>query len=480
MRHVILLLLTLASGATLSDLASAQPTETPAPIEKPATASGSMESAPESTGPFLSMEQAIKNGLTQHPILDKSRYESLAAKAVTTQTVGELYPWIEASAAMGNGSIRIVTTDGKTIHDRGSRGFDPGGALAKHNQNMLTGGLLVNQLISDFGYTAHRILASRAAEAATQKEIQTHRAIVILNVQKAYLNCLLQQSLAHIAAETVKRRKVVRDQIETLYRRQLKSKVDLDLIKVEVSNAELALINATNELAQRFAELNNAMGIRGSASYQLEKVSVEVGSLPNPESLVEEGLTYRPELLGSKDRIKARDELVKSAKALAYGSVTGIAVYGTTRYFSTHESGMHDNQIAPFYGVGATLRYPIFTGFKVESQVKEAMFRKGEAEYELQSEANEVVLQVVRSYLTEKTNADQIELEKQRVAFAIEALQLSQERYRIGLSPIIEVVRATTARFEAESRLAEAQYIYKTSQAAVAFAVGREYRKYEY
>ena len=187
-------------------------------------------------GSLLTLAEAIRTGLATHPLLERSRYSALIAKALTRQTQGERYPWLEASIAGSSGSIRIITTDGKAIHDRGGHGFDPGGALAKHNQNMVSGGFMLNQLISDFGYTAHRILATEANEAASEKEILTNKAFVILNVQKAYLNALLQQSLVTIAAETVKQRQAVRDQVQALYQHQLKSKVDLDLMLVEVSN----------------------------------------------------------------------------------------------------------------------------------------------------------------------------------------------------------------------------------------------------
>ena len=119
-----------------------------------------------------------------------------------------------------------------------------------------------------------------------------------------------------------------------------------------------------------------------------------------------------------------------------------------------------------------------FTGFRIQNQIKEASHRKGEAEEELQSLANEIILQIIRAYLTRTTNAEQIALEQERVTFSKEALLLAQTRYRLGLSPIVEVVRATAVLFESESRLAEARYIYKTSESVVAYATGQEYKRF--
>lgn len=124
------------------------------------------------------------------------------------------------------------------------------------------------------------------------------------------------------------------------------------------------------------------------------------------------------------------------------------------------------------------MKFPLFTGFRIQNQIKEANHRKGETEEELQNLANDIVLQIVRAYLTRTTNAEQITLEQERVAFAKEALVLAQERYRLGLNPIVEVVRATAALFESESRLAEARYIYKTSESVVAYATGQDYKRF--
>lgn len=473
MRQLLLALLLLLSTTVLSGAVSALPGGSPAPNE----ATSSPPARPPA-GAFLTLDRAIRIGLAEHPLLEQSRQTSLAAKAITKQIRGDLLPWLEASVAGTSGSIRVVTTDGKTIHDRGGHGFDPGGALPKHNQNMLTGGLLLNQLLTDFGYTAHRILARLATEAATEKEILTNKALVILNVQKAYFGCLTQQRLMEIAAETLKLRKAIRDQIQTLYKQQLKPKLDLDLIQVEVATAKLALIQARNDLSERFAALNHAMGIAGSEQYELEKIPVSVVPAQSPDVLVEAGLTNRPELLGAQDRLQATKALLKAAKALDFGSITGLGMIAVTKYWDVHEGGITNDEIDPIWGVGATARLPLFTGFKIQNQIVEARHHKEEAKEELEHLGNEVILQVMRAYLAQTTNAEQIPLEQERVAFAREALGLAQERYRLALSSIIEVVRATTALFEAESSLAEAQFIYKTSEAALAYATGHDYKRY--
>src|SRR3982751_4406278 len=64
--------------------------------------------------PILTLTDAIRVGLDRHPSLEQSRYASQAAKAITKQIQGDRYPWLEASVAGTSGSLRIVTTDGRT------------------------------------------------------------------------------------------------------------------------------------------------------------------------------------------------------------------------------------------------------------------------------------------------------------------------------------------------------------------------------
>lgn len=451
----------------------------------------------EPVTPHLTLSQAIQSGLDRHPALARAEAVARGATSETKQTRGRLYPWIEASAAGSTGSLRVRSSDGATIHATGDlaagflknraglhlhgggRGFALAGALPQHNQNMVTGGLIVNQLITDFGNTAHRILANTALEEASEKDRLMHKALVVLNVQQAYFTCLMQQRLTDIAAENLEKRQAIREQIAAFYRHQVKSKLDLDLVTVEVRNAELALIKARNDVTQAFAALNHAMGVEGPAQYRLEAVPVQPESAPDPAGLVEQALKSRPELLGSQDRLQATRELLEAVKALHLGEISAVGAAGMTQYGDVHDGGIPPDGFATFWGFGVTARLPLFTGFKIQQQVVEAGHRRGQAEQDIQQTANEVTLQVVRATVGQVAAAEQIRLEEERVAFAKEAVDLAQARYKLGLSSIVEVIRAVTAQLDAESRLAEARYVYKKSQALVAYAAGQDYLKYK-
>ncbi len=308
--------------------------------------------------------------------------------------------------------------------------------------------------------------------------MMTHKAQVILNVQRAYLTTLLRQRQAELAASTLRAREAFRDRVSSLYRNQLKSKVDLDLLEVEVSNAKFDLLGRTNDVKQEFAALNNAMGLSVAHPYQLQRIEAVISKLPALETLLKQGLDARPELRGARDKVQTSEEYLKAVKALHFGSLSGVGVIGATKYFDVHDGGLENDAVEPMWGIGATIRFPLFSGFKVQHQVTEASHHKGEDEQELQQTMNEVTVQIIRAYLTQISNGQQLPVEQERVNVAREALSLAQERYRNALASIVEVVQSATLLFQAESRLAELQFVYQLGDAAIEYATGQLYQRY--
>jgi outer membrane protein len=87
-------------------------------------------------------------------------------------------------------------------------------------------------------------------------------------------------------------------------------------------------------------------------------------------------------------------------------------------------------------------------------------------------------LEVTDAYLTLQTARQQIIVEEKEVESARSALTLAKERYRMGLSSIVDVTTATTVLLMAEVRLSEARYAIQASAAAVAFATGIGYQQF--
>ena len=451
--RLVCVLVSIACGVTSSFAADKMPSP-PVPV----------------AGASLSWEQAVRTAVEKQPLLKAAEHEALESQAVVKQIESVNYPQITGFYSNSGGNTRVLANLGIS------------GSLPKPTNYLTTPGIRADFLITDFGQTAHRILSQKSFAASAEKAVLTSKALTILNVEQAYLNCLKQQRLVEIALQVMKERDLIRQQTDALYRRELRSKLDLDFASVEFSRAEVVLIKAQNNLALAFAVLNTAMGLQGPGTYVLDQVLPAVTSSTGPESLVQEALNRRPELLGSKDRIQAAEEALKAAKALRFGSITAIGTLGYT-WWSREEQpsgGAVSNPGAQlgWYGLGGTSAFPLYTGGRIEGQIDEADARKGEIQATSRSIANEIVLQVAQAYLSRLTAEQQIKVAEERVAHAREALTLARERYKASLGSILDVMTATTDLLSAEVGLTEAQYDYRASEAALAYATGAEYARY--
>jgi outer membrane protein len=215
-------------------------------------------------GSFLGVQRAVDIAVKNHPMLLEGAANLKASEARTEQARSLYYPQVYANAN---------TVAGAGVSNPR---FLVGGGLLRENQTTFTGGVIANQRIYDFGYTSNLVESSKLAERAQGQDVSARRALVLLYVQRAYLNSLKRRRLVQIAEETVRERGIIAGQIETLYRQQLKSKLDFDLAHVELVNAQSLLVRSRNDLKASYADLNRTMGIAGADDYVLEDISVEV------------------------------------------------------------------------------------------------------------------------------------------------------------------------------------------------------------
>ncbi|MBM4121439.1 MAG: TolC family protein [Nitrospira sp.] len=423
------------------------------------------------TSPALTWESAIGTGVTKHPLIEAAQHGVLETEAVTNRIASINYPQVSGILVGTGGNTRVLSNLGIS------------GSLPKPTNPMATAGSRVDLLITDFGRTTHRILANKALAASAEKDVLMMKAWVILSVEQAYLNCLKQQRLVEITREVLTERQLIRSQAETLYRHQLRAKLDFDLAAVEAAKAELDFIKARNDLKAAYAALNAAMGIQGPDAYTLNEVQAAVTPAQPIEPLFKQALEKRPELLGSRDRVQAAEEALKAAQALNFGSISAIGTagyswWGHQEVVSVQGNPNNPNAQLGWWGVGVATSTPLYTGPRIQSQIDEADARKGEAQATARTIANDVILQVAKAYLSRLTAEQQIQVAQERVAHAREALTLARERYKAGLGSILDVTTATADLLAAQTGLAEAQYEYRAGDSALAYAIGSEYARY--
>lgn len=407
-------------------------------------------------GRFLSLKEALEVAVQQHPLLQAADANLKAAQARTEQTRSLYYPQVYAdfATAAGVGGInpRFVT---------------PAGSMLRQNLSQYTGGVIANQRLYDFGLTKDLVESSRKEATAREQDIHARRVLVELNVQRVYLTSLKHNRLVQIAEDRIRVRGAIKSQVEALYRQDLRSKLDLDFVQVELTNAESALVKARNNLKASFADLNRAMGIAGSDDYVLEDIQTDVRSLPPLESFLSSSRDH-PELKRAQEQLRAAEAKVRATKKQYFPTINAIASAGEFQTFDPDRN----ERTGGWWAASAFLSFPLFTGFLIENQVHEAKAQQAAADATTADIGQALTQQVTASYLDVASLAQQIKLNEELVKTATESLKLARERYKLGLSSVVEVTQAEVAVTAAQTKLAEAQYDYKIAEVTLAYAAG--------
>src|SRR4029453_3249347 len=185
------------------------------------------------------------------------------------------------------------------------------------------------------------------------------------------------------------------------------------------------------------------------------------------ESLISDSLSH-PEFRKAKELTASADAKITASKrqyfptVSAYGSGGDFQVYDSTR--------SQANQTGGWWAAGGFVSMPLFTGFMIENQIREAKAQKAAAEAASLNIEQALTQQVTNSYLDTVSFAQQIKLGEEQVKTAQEALSLAKQRYKLGLGSVVEVTQAEVALTAAQTKLAEAQYDYKIAEVTLAYA----------
>jgi outer membrane protein len=331
------------------------------------------------------------------------------------------------------------------------------------------GGLTVSQLITDFGRT-HNLV--RSAQSNAKAQLENERATeldITLAVDQAFYQALTSQAVLKVAEETVNQRQATVDQVGALTKAKLRSDLDLSFANVQISQAKLLLLDAQNSAADAMASLNTVLGSERDEQYTLvDETTANPESAPqDADALLQSAFAARPDLAALNDNYTAARQFSTAERELWMPTVSALAAVGGTPVRA-------DQIQSSWYGAaGANINIPVFNGFLFNARAQEAKLRANAAGEQVRS-LRDVIARDLRTAVLNAQNAFQ------RIGFTQEmlnesnmALDLSQARYKIGLSGIVELTQAQLAQTQAEIAYANARYAYQTALAVVRFQTGQ-------
>jgi outer membrane protein len=128
------------------------------------------------------------------------------------------------------------------------------------------------------------------------------------------------------------------------------------------------------------------------------------------------------------------------------------------------------------YNLNLGLSIPIFDGLGRETRLQEATAAREEAVYSVRRQELQLTADVTSAFVSLQAAFQAAELQARTAATAREALQLAEERYRVGASTFVDLTTARAEYERAETDRIDAVYEYHRAYAALENAVGRTLR----
>lgn len=411
------------------------------------------------TGPLhrLTIQEAEELAIKNNPRISMYRLIYLASHQVTREQQAGLYPAVsgDLTAVDANEASRLAA----------------GGLNAPRLLTRASGGVVLSQLITDFGRTSN--LVASAALRAKAADMNTAATIndIKLAVNQAFYNALQNAVMLQVAEETVHERQVVSTQITTLYNNRLRSEVDVSFADANLAQAQLLLLDAQNNYQASLSMLSQVLGYPSQQQFDL--VDTDTAITPPSDSasqLEDEAFGNRPEIAAQNYEFQAAQHYQKAERDQLFPTIEALGVVGKTPAGSSYNNA--PAFVPNWYGaVGVNVAIPIFNGFLYPAQSKEASLRAQAANEQLRDLKDRIANDVRTSWLNTVTAYHRIAVSQQFVDQANLALKLSQERYNLGLSSIVELSQAQLQQTQAQIEYAAAKYQYRIAQSVLRFEI---------
>ena len=319
-------------------------------------------------------------------------------------------------------------------------------------------------MITDFGRTADLVQSATLNADSRDQDVNARRADVLLQVDRAYFNALRARAVLKVAQQTVDARQLVVDQVDALARSGLKSALDLSFARVNLSEAQLLLVQARNDIEAAAALLAATLG---SPPQNYELVEEDLPPPPPDESasLVAKALGGRPDVAAQRLAGEASAKFAEAERSLWLPSLSFVTAAGVTPY---HQIGLTDRYLA----AGVNVTVPLSNGGLYSARHAEAAFRAQAQNEGLRDLENRVTRDVTVAWLDARTAYQRLDLTNQLLSQATDALVLAQARYNLGLSSIVELTQAQLNQTRAEIEHATARYEYQARVSALRFQTG--------
>jgi outer membrane protein len=366
-----------------------------------------------------------------------------------------------------------------------NNGFDVGrnfsqseGRIVDQTTQSLNTGVSSSVTVFDGFRNVANLNAAKATEAAGEQDLARSRQTVVFTVASNFLNVVAQQEQLRVQEENLAALELQEKQIKVFVDAGARPVSDLYSQQAATANARLGVVNAKRALELAKVDVIQTLQLDPAGVYEFVAPNVtateaaaasRTHDLP---ALVAQAYQNRMDLDAQHARVEAAQQ---SARASASGKWPSIALSaGYNTGFNSAADQTLAEQLNQRRGgslsIGVSI--PLFDRGATSVAEQRARIQEDNARIELDKQRQQVALEVRRAYLDHQAAQEQLKAARAQKEAADQAVDATQQRYRVGASTLVELTQARASQVQAAGALVNARYALVFQDALMSYYTG--------
>lgn len=403
----------------------------------------------------ITLGDALTFALQHNSKVRKARLDIDGGKYKVEEVRSQALPTITGNSALNYNAIigqQVVDFGGQTQTLKFGRKW-----------NSSAGIQLSQQLFNQQVFTGLQA-AKSSAEYYNLTAQYTEEQVIEL-VANNYYQVLVTRQQLNVLDNNIKNVKVIEKIISNQFSNGLAKKIDVDRIKVNLTNLNTQREQTINAIIQLENQLKFAMGMEVTNPIILPDTELtEVKELPQFTDSIALANRTEIKLLNNQDKL-----LKLQRKAYVSEYYPTLALSGNYTYSS--QAGGFDflssNSTAIGFGssaIGLTLKVPIFNGFLTRSKIRQADVNIQKAKEDRVETTNALNLAYENAKIQLRNSLNTIRSQQKNAELAQEIYNSTQNNYNNGLASLTDLLDTETSLTQAQNSYTQALLNYKIAE----------------
>ncbi|MCG6116884.1 MAG: TolC family outer membrane protein [Aquimonas sp.] len=403
--------------------------------------------------------QAYELARQSDPQLSAAESQRLATGEGVNQSRSALLPQVRASAGLRDGEGQSA---GVEPFENADGGVSFGPISSRSETRGRNWGLNLEQSLYDHSnYT--RLRASRSRAAAADADYDAAVDALALRVARAYFNVLTAIDSLIFARADERAVKRQLDQAEQRFEVGLTAITDVHEARARYDGSRAGAIAAENALDDAREVLAELTG-----QYMTNLRGLDEGfspSAPEPASLdawVQTALSENPLLRARSLALEASQHDIASARA-AHLPTLGLSAgrsgsngWGETLFPTGNARPANSDSLNSSISLNLTI--PLYTGGRVQSQMRQAVYTRDATEDQLEQQRRAVTRETRSAYRAVIAGISETEARRQALVSARSALEATEAGFEVGTRTIVDVLLAQQVLTSAQRDYSNARH----------------------